>query len=70
MAGRHISEGEVEEAWATRHVTVHEASKARRGNDVLVIRSTLASGRRLKVVVATDDERFVITAADQDEEDR
>ena len=70
MVGRRISEAEVNEAWATRPVTVHEPAGARRSGDVLVIRSTLRSGRRLKVVVSADDERFVITLADQDEEDR
>jgi len=70
MTGRRISEVEVEEAWAARHVTVREPAGARRSGDVLVIRSTLRSGRRLKVVVSADDERFVITVADQDEEDR
>ena len=70
MVGRSISEAEVNEAWATRHVTVHERAGARRSGDVLVTRSTLRSGRRLKVVVSAGDERFVITLADQDEEDR
>ena len=70
MAGRSISEAEVEEAWSARHVTAREPARARRSGDVLVIRSALRSGRRLKVVVSADDERFVITVADQDEEDR
>jgi len=70
MASRRISEAEVEEAWATRHVSAYERSGPFHEGDVLVIRSTLPSGRRLKVVVAADDERFVITAADQNEEGR
>jgi hypothetical protein len=51
-------------------VTAHQPAGARRSSDVVVIRSTLPSGRRLKVVVSADDERFVITLAGQDEEDR
>ena len=70
MVRRRISEAEVEEAWVTRHVTVRELARPPRSGDVLVIRTTLRSGRRLKVVVSADDERFVITLADQDEEDR
>ena len=70
MIGRNISETEAEEAWLARHVTTREAAVDRRSGDVLVIRSTLESGRRLKLVVSADEERFVITAADQDEEDR
>jgi len=70
MVGRDISESEVEEAWMARHVTAHEAAGDRRLGDVLVIRSTLRSGRRVKLVVSADDERFVVTLADQDEEDR
>jgi len=59
MGGRRITEAEVEEAWVTRHITTNEAAGDRRRGDVLVIRSTLRSGRRLKVVVAAEDERFV-----------
>jgi len=70
MTGRRISEREVEEAWTDRHVMSQEPGEARRSGDVLIIRSTLRSGRRLKVIVAADDERFVITVADQDEEDQ
>ena len=66
MAGRGITEAEVDEACAVRHVTVHEQAGDRRAGDVIVIRSTLRSGRRLKVVVSADDEQFVITLADQD----
>ena len=70
MIGRNISETEAEEAWVARHVTIREMAVDRRSADVLVIRSTLESSRRLKRVVSADDERFVITAAVQDEEDR
>jgi hypothetical protein len=66
MAERRISEAEVEEAWTTRHVTVLERAGARRSSDVLVIRSALRSGRRLKLVVRADDQRFVITVAAQE----
>jgi hypothetical protein len=70
MIGRRITEAEVEEAWTTRQVTTREPGGPPRTGEVFVIRSTLRGGRRLKVVVPTDDERFVITLADQDEEDR
>lgn len=70
MAARGISEDEVEDAWANRGVTTTEPARPPHTGAVLVIRSTLASGRRLKVVVPAGDERFVITVADQDEEDR
>jgi hypothetical protein len=70
MATRRITEAEVEEAWTTRHVSMRELAGGRRSGDVLVIRSTLAHGRRLKVVVSAEDERFVITVAAQDEEGR
>jgi hypothetical protein len=51
-------------------VTVSESARPPHTGEVLVIRSTLASGRSIKVVVPADDESFVITVADQDEEDR
>jgi hypothetical protein len=70
MASRHITEAEVEEAWAARQVTSRELARPPHTGEVLVIRSTLSSGRRLKVVVPARDERFVITLADQDEEAR
>lgn len=70
MAARRISAGEVEEAWANRGVTVTEPARPPHTGEVVVIRSTVGSGRRLKIVVPADDERFVITVADQDEEDR
>jgi len=38
--------------------------------EVVVIRSTPASGRRFKLVVRAEDQRFVITLADQGEEDQ
>jgi len=70
MGGRGISDAEVEEAWALRQITALELRGEGRSGDILIIRSTLASGRRLKVVVSADEERFVITVADQDEEGR
>ena len=70
MARRLISVEEVQEARAPRDVTVRESERGQDLGDVLVIRATLQSGRRLKVVVRANDERFVITAADQDQEDR
>jgi len=70
MVARRVSEAEVEEAWSTRQVAAREPARPPHGGEVLVIRSTLASGRRLKVVVPADDEQFVITLADQNEEDR
>jgi hypothetical protein len=51
-------------------VTVRVLARPPHTGEVLVIRSTLTGGRRLKVVVPAGDERFVITVADQDEEDR
>lgn len=70
MVARGITQDEVEEALANRAVMVREAARPPHTGEVLVIRSTLASGRRLKVVVPAGDERFVIIVADQDEEDR
>jgi hypothetical protein len=70
MVVRSITEDEVEEARRIRGVTVSESARPPHTGEVLVIRSTLASGRRIKVVVPADDESFVITVADQDEEDR
>ena len=70
MVARGITEDEVEEAWTVRGVTVMESARPPHTGDVTVIRSTLVGGRRLKVVVAAGETRFVITVADQDEEDR
>lgn len=70
MAGRRITEAEVEEAWASRQVMTREPARPPHSGDVLVIRSALVSGRRLKVVVPAHDERFVITLGDQGEEGR
>jgi hypothetical protein len=70
MISRGISVAEVEEAWSARHVVAREPARPPHDGEVVVIRSRTASGRRLKVVVRADDERFVITLADQDEEDR
>lgn len=59
MAARRISEAEVEETLATRHVAVHETAGLRRPGAVVVVRTTLRSGRRLKVGA-------IITSADDD----
>lgn len=70
MAARRIAAGEVEEAWAPSRRDGDRTGPAAPYGRGRCHPVDGGSGLRLKIVVPADDERFVITVADEDEEDR
>ena len=64
MVGRSISIVEVGEALANPSTTYRSSLDASR----VVVLGTTGAGRRLKVVVSADNQLFVITVADRDDE--
>ncbi|MDK3255076.1 DUF4258 domain-containing protein [Blastococcus capsensis] len=65
MAARRIDAAEVEEALAAPDL-VHASQE--HPDERTVIRGRTSTGRRLKVVVLTDDKEYVVTVADQGSE--
>lgn len=64
MRQRDITESEIEEALT--HASDRYPSDD--APDRTVVLGTTRNGRRLKVVVSTEDEQYVITVADRDDE--
>lgn len=65
MKQRDITQAEIEEALGQPDTTYPSTSHPDRS----VVLSTLRSGRRLKVVVQTNDPQYVVTVADRDREE-